>query len=56
MKGCILQKLINIKIDQEERDFYNKICKKEDTTMSQDIRKFIRSRIEEYKKKTTEDK
>jgi hypothetical protein len=51
MKGCLLQKLINVKIDQEERDLYSKICKEEDTTMSQDIRKFIRSRIEKYKKK-----
>ena len=49
-------KVINVKIAEEDRDFYNKICKNEDTTMSQDIRKFIRSRIEEYKKKQSESK
>jgi len=45
-----MQKLINVKIGQDERDLYSKICKEQDTTMSQDIRKFIRSRIEKYKK------
>ena len=42
--------VINVKINSSERDEYSKVCKKDDTTMSQDIRKFIRSRIENSKK------
>lgn len=45
-----MKTLINVKIDSNERDEYSKVCKKDDTTMSQDIRKFIRSRIENSKK------
>ena len=51
-----MTKILNVKIDESDRDFYNRICREQDTTMSQDIRKFIRSRIEEYKKKQLENK
>ena len=42
---------LNVKIDQSERDTFNEICKEEDTTMSQELRKFIRTRIKEYEDK-----
>ena len=51
-----MTKILNIKIDGSDRDFYNKICREQDTTMSQDIRKFIRSRIEEYTKSKQKNK
>jgi hypothetical protein len=51
-----MQSNLNIKISKKEREKYNLLCKNEDTTMSQDIRKFIRSRIEELEKKNKEKK
>ena len=43
--------MITVKIDDEDKKNYLKICKENDTTMSQALRKFIRSEIEKYNKK-----
>ena len=42
---------ITVKVHEEEKLQYQKICKENDITMSQAIRKFIRSEIEKYNKK-----
>ncbi len=41
---------ITVKVNQDEKQEYQKICKENDITMSQAIRKFIRSEIEKNKK------
>ena len=41
---------ITVKIEPKEKEDYHKICKENDTTMSQAIRKFIRSEIAKYNK------
>jgi predicted transcriptional regulator len=40
---------ITVKISKEEKDLYHKICKREDTTMSQAIRAYIREQIKRKK-------
>jgi hypothetical protein len=40
---------ITVKISKEEKDLYHKICKREDTTMSQAIRAYIREQIKSKK-------
>ena len=37
--------VITIKIDSDKKDEYKKICKENDTTMAQDIRRYINSVI-----------
>jgi antitoxin component of RelBE/YafQ-DinJ toxin-antitoxin module len=41
---------ITVKIHQKEKEDYHNICKNNDTTMSQAIRKFIRSEIKKNSK------
>jgi len=42
--------VITVKIPQDEKDKYHEICKKNDTTMSQAIRAYIREQIRKYEK------
>jgi len=44
-------KIITVKANDEDIQQYKKLCKDEDTTMSQDIRKYIKKRISEVKEK-----
>jgi len=41
---------ITVKISQEEKQIYHAICKKNDTTMSQAIRAYIRDEIKKHDK------
>jgi len=43
--------VITVQIDDNEKKDYHAICKENDTTMSQAIRKFIRSEIAKHKKR-----
>ena len=39
---------ITIKAPKAEKEAYKAICKEKDTTMSQELRKFIKREIKEY--------
>ena len=44
-------KIMTIKMKPEDVAEFKKLCKAEDTTMSQDIRKYIKGRIMKAKEK-----
>jgi len=43
-------KVITVKISEDEKNKYHEICKKNDTTMSQAIRAYIREEIKKHDK------
>ena len=41
---------ITVKIDDDKKEAYKKLCKSRDTTISQELRKFISRELEANKK------
>jgi len=41
-------KVLNVKVTQNEKELFLKICKQNDTTASREVRKFIRDYIQKH--------